>query len=88
MEVPVKLLQRDSVVVDGDNGRLHIDTESVCCSLAVRLDRHVSCLDQLHHVSSKVASWFKALSWFTSCYPELAFWFVGHGWDQLSIIFR
>ena len=56
MEVLIQLLQRDSLVADGHNGRFHCyHRRRLRRSLAIWLDRHVPRLDQLHHVSSKVA---------------------------------
>jgi len=57
MEVSVQLLQRDRMVTDGHNRRLHrYNRTRLRRSLAIWLDRHVPRVDQLHHVSSKVAN--------------------------------
>ena len=55
MEVLIQLLQRHCLVADGNDARLHCDNERrLRRSLAIRLDRNVSRLDQFHHVSAKV----------------------------------
>ena len=57
VEVSVQLLQRDRLVFDGNDCWLHSDHgTALCYSLALRLDCNVPRMDQLHHVSTQVAS--------------------------------
>jgi len=68
MEVFTQLLQRHCLVVDGNNGRLHCHWIWLRHSLAIWLDRTVSRMDQLYHVSSKVAYTISAnIVWNVTC---------------------